>query len=117
MLARPQISYVDLACADPDRPTLPRRVTEQVEISIKYKGYIEKQLAAAREFSRMENKLLPQDIDYTAIKGLRIEAQQKLQTMRPRSLGAAGRISGVSPADITVLMIYLEQTERENREK
>ena len=117
LLARPQISYVDLACADPDCPTLPRRVTEQVEISIKYKGYIEKQLAAAREFSRMENKLLPQDIDYTAIKGLRIEAQQKLQTMRPRSLGAAGRISGVSPADITVLMIYLEQTERENREK
>ena len=117
LLARPQISYADLACADPDRPTLPRRVTQQVEISIKYKGYIEKQLAAAREFTRMENKLLPQDIDYSAIKGLRIEAQQKLQTMRPRSLGAAGRISGVSPADITVLMIYLEQTERENREK
>lgn len=114
LLSRPQISYNDLACADPDRPSLPRRVTEQVEISIKYKGYIEKQLAAAREFSRLESRLLPDDIDYTLIKGLRLEARQKLQKLRPQSLGAAGRISGVSPADITVLMIYLEQRGREN---
>lgn len=116
LLSRPQISYNDLACADPGRPSLPRRVTEQVEISIKYKGYIEKQLAAAREFSRLESRLLPDDIDYTRIKGLRLEARQKLQKLRPQSLGAAGRISGVSPADITVLMIYLEQRGRENRD-
>lgn len=116
LLSRPQISYNDLACADPGRPSLPRRVTEQVEISIKYKGYIEKQLAAAREFSRLESRLLPDDIDYTLIKGLRLEARQKLQKLRPQSLGAAGRISGVSPADITVLMIYLEQRGRENRD-
>ncbi|MBQ8606094.1 MAG: tRNA uridine-5-carboxymethylaminomethyl(34) synthesis enzyme MnmG [Clostridia bacterium] len=117
LLSRPQITYNDLAAADPDRPALPRAVTNQVEISIKYKGYIEKQLAAAREFSRLEKKLLPQDIDYTEIRGLRIEAGQKLQSIRPVSLGQASRISGVSPADITVLMIYLEQKERESNEK
>lgn len=116
LLSRPQISYADLACADPDRPALPKRVTEQVEISIKYKGYIEKQLAAAREFKRLESRVIPQDTDYAAIKGLRIEAQQKLTAVRPQNLGAAGRISGVSPADITVLMIYLEQRGSEDRE-
>ena len=108
LIARPQITYDDLACADPDRPELSRAVQKQVEISIKYKGYIEKQVAAAREFKRLEGRLLPQDIDYTSIRGLRIEAMQKLESLRPRSLGQASRISGVSPADITVLMIYLE---------
>lgn len=112
LLSRPQITYDDLAVADPDRPELSKAVTKQVEISIKYKGYIEKQIAAAKEFARLEKRLLPDDIDYTAIKGLRIEAGQKLQSIKPRSLGQASRISGVSPADITVLMIYLEQRER-----
>ncbi len=117
LLSRPQISYDDLSVADPERPSLPKAVTKQVEISIKYKGYIEKQIAAAKEFSRLEKKLLPDDIDYQGIKGLRIEAMQKLSKIMPRSLGQASRISGVSPADITVLMIYLEQKERENNEK
>ena len=117
LLARPQLSYDELACADSERLPLSRRVTEQVEISIKYKGYIEKQLAAAREFARLENRKLPEDIDYDKIGGLRIEARQKLKALRPESLGRAGRISGVSPADITVLMIYLEQRGRQNGEK
>ena len=85
---------------------------KQAEISIKYKGYIEKQLAAAKEFKRLECKMLPDDIDYTDIKGLRIEARQKLSAIRPQNIGQASRISGVSPADIGVLMIYLEQKER-----
>lgn len=115
LLSRPQISYGDLACADPERPSLPKAVVKQAEISIKYKGYIEKQLAAAREFKRLENKLIPETIDYNDIRGLRIEAMQKLSAIRPISIGQASRISGVSPADIGVLMIYLEQKERENR--
>ena len=116
LISRPQVSYDDVAVADPKRPKLSRAVQKQVEISIKYKGYIEKQLAAAKEFTRLENKLLPEDIDYAEIKGLRIEAGQKLASIRPRSLGQASRISGVSPADITVLMIYLEQKERSKNE-
>ena len=116
LISRPQVSYDDVAVADPERPKLSRAVQKQVEISIKYKGYIEKQLAAAKEFTRLENKLLPEDIDYADIKGLRIEAGQKLASIRPRSLGQASRISGVSPADITVLMIYLEQKERSKNE-
>ncbi len=114
LLSRPQISYKDTACADPDRPALDRAVVNQVEISIKYKGYIEKQLSAARDFARLENRLLPEDIDYSKIIGLRIEARQKLADIRPVSLGQASRISGVSPADISVLMIYLEQEKKRN---
>ncbi len=114
LLSRPQVSYADLACVDPDRPELPKAVINQVEISIKYKGYIEKQLAAARDFARLENRLLPDDIDYNKITGLRIEARQKLISIRPVSLGQASRISGVSPADISVLMIYLEQEKKRN---
>jgi len=114
LLSRPQISYKDTACADPDRPALDRAVVNQVEISIKYKGYIEKQLSAARDFARLENRLLPDDIDYSKIIGLRIEARQKLTDIRPVSLGQASRISGVSPADISVLMIYLEQEKKRN---
>ncbi len=114
LLSRPQVSYSDTACADPDRPILDRAIVNQVEISIKYKGYIEKQLSAARDFARLENKLLPEDIDYSKIIGLRIEARQKLSDIRPVSLGQASRISGVSPADISVLMIYLEQEKKRN---
>jgi len=91
---------------------LSKAVINQVEISIKYKGYIEKQLAAARDFARLENRLLPDDIDYNKVIGLRIEARQKLLAIRPVSLGQASRISGVSPADISVLMIYLEQEKK-----
>ena len=114
LLSRPQVSYGDTACVDPERPALAKSVINQVEISIKYKGYIEKQLSAARDFARLENKLLPADIDYSKIIGLRIEARQKLDSIRPVSLGQASRISGVSPADITVLMIYLEQEKSRN---
>ncbi len=112
LLSRPQVSYSDLACVDPDRPALSKAVVNQVEISIKYKGYIEKQLAAARDFARLENRLLPDNIDYNKVTGLRIEARQKLLAIKPVSLGQASRISGVSPADISVLMIYLEQEKK-----
>ena len=88
---------------------LPRDVCEQVEISIKYEGYINRQMSQAKQFSKLENKRLPKDIDYKKIEGLRIEAMQKLDKIRPLSLGQASRISGVSPADIAVLMIYLKQ--------
>ena len=108
ILRRPMITYSMLAPVDKDRPTLPHDVVEQVEISIKYEGYINRQLAQARQFSKLENKLLPENIDYTKIEGLRLEARQKLDKIRPRSLGQASRISGVSPADINVLMIYMK---------
>ncbi len=108
LLKRPQISYADLAEFDTERPPLPPAVCEQVEISIKYEGYIKRQMAQAEQFKRLENKALPQDIDYAKIDGLRLEARQKLEKIQPKSLGQASRISGVSPADITVLMIYLK---------
>ncbi len=114
LLSRPQISYCDTECADPERPILDKAVVNQVEISIKYKGYIEKQLAAAKEFERLENKKLPANIDYSNVLGLRLEARQKLNEIKPVSLGQASRISGVSPADISVLMIYLEQEKLNN---
>ncbi len=108
LLKRPEVSYAMLAEVDKDRPSLPAEVCEQVEISIKYEGYINRQLSQASQFSKLENKRLPDDIDYMSIDGLRIEARQKLDKIRPLSLGQASRISGVSPADITVLMIYLK---------
>ena len=109
LLKRPQVTYAALAAADTERPELSDEVREQVEISIKYEGYINRQLAQAEQFSKLENKRLPEDIDYEKIEGLRIEAMQKLNKIRPVSLGQASRISGVSPADIAVLMIYLKQ--------
>ena len=108
LLKRPEITYEILAPIDEDRPELPNDVCEQVEISIKYEGYINRQLAQAQQFSKLENKKLPKDIDYTKIEGLRLEARQKLDKVRPVSLGQASRISGVSPADIAVLLIYLK---------
>ena len=108
LLRRPQICYDDLAPFDAERPTLPTRVSEQVEISLKYEGYIERQKRQIEEFSRMENRRLPKDIDYEAIGGIRLEARQKLQKIRPESFGQASRISGVSPADIAALMVYIE---------
>ena len=108
LLRRPKVSYEDIAPFDPLRPELPHAVTESVEIQIKYEGYLARQQKQVEEFKREESRLLPEDIDYESIAGLRIEAQQKLSRIRPVSLGQAGRISGVSPADIAVLMIYLE---------
>ncbi len=107
LLKRPRVTYQALAPFDPTRPTLDRAIWEEVEIRTKYEGYIRRQRAEAEKFARLEHKKLPENIDYTTIKGLRLEAQQKLNQIRPRSVGQAGRISGVSPADLSVLLIYL----------
>lgn len=109
LLRRPEISYSDLLPFDPENPGLPQAVTEEVEIQIKYAGYLLRQERQVEEFKKEEARLLPPDIDYESIRGLRLEAQQKLAAIRPLSIGQAGRISGVSPADIAVLLIYLEQ--------
>ena len=109
LLRRPQVSYADIAPFDPDRPDLPEAVTTEVEIQIKYAGYLARQQKQVEEFRKEEARLLPPDMDYNAIHGLRLEARQKLSQIRPMSIGQAGRISGVSPADIAVLLIYLEQ--------
>ena len=107
LLRRPGIGYQDLAPFDPERPELPADVGEQVELAVKYEGYIRRQEKQIAEMERLENRLLPENIDYAAIQGLRLEAREKLSRLRPRSLGQAGRVSGVSPADIAVLMVYL----------
>lgn len=112
LMKRPEITYDSLAPADPERPKLMRRIAAQVEVRIKYEGYIGKQLERVEKFKRMENKKIPQDIVYADIDGLRLEARQKLDKLKPQSLGQAGRISGVSPADINVLLIYLERYRR-----
>ena len=109
LLRRPEIRYSDLLPFDPGNPGLPQAVTEEVEIQIKYAGYLLRQQRQVEEFKKEESRLLPPDMDYSTIKGLRLEAQQKLDAIHPLSIGQAGRISGVSPADIAVLLIYLEQ--------
>ena len=109
LLRRPQVTYADIAPFDENRPDLPASVTEEVEIQVKYAGYLARQEKQVAEFKKEESRLLPVDIDYHAIAGLRLEAQEKLQQIRPMSIGQAGRISGVSPADIAVLLIWLEQ--------
>ena len=109
LLRRPQVTYADIAPLDAQRPELPAAVTEEVEIQIKYSGYLARQEKQVAEFKKEESRRLPEDLDYRAIKGLRLEAQEKLCAIRPMSIGQAGRISGVSPADIAVLLIYLEQ--------
>ena len=109
LLRRPQVTYEDLAPFDAQRPELPLSITDEVEIQLKYAGYLARQEKQVAEFKKEEARLLPENLDYSAIQGLRLEARQKLQEIRPVSLGQAGRISGVSPADIAVLMIYLEQ--------
>ncbi len=111
LLRRPQVSYEDLAPFDRDRPELPAAVTEETEIQIKYAGYLARQERQVEEFKKEESRLLPRDLDYGSIAGLRLEARQKLAQIRPLSVGQAGRISGVSPADIAVLLICLEQRE------
>ena len=108
LIRRPQISYADTAPFDPERPELERAVKQQVEIMLKYEGYIKRQLKQVEEFTRLEEKRLPEDIDYDEVVGLRLEAREKLKKIRPENFGQAGRISGVSPADVSVLMIYVE---------
>ena len=109
LLRRPQVTYADIAPFDENRPDLPLAVTEEVEIQLKYAGYLARQEKQVEEFKKEESRRLPDDIDYHAITGLRLEAQEKLSQIRPMSIGQAGRISGVSPADIAVLLIWLEQ--------
>ena len=109
LLRRPQVTYEDIAPFDPERPELPEAVTQEVEIQVKYAGYLARQEKQVAEFKKEESRLLPSDIDYRSIAGLRLEAQEKLDSIRPMSIGQAGRISGVSPADIAVLLIWLEQ--------
>ena len=112
LLRRPQVSYEDLAPMDPSRPALPRAVWEEVSITVKYEGYIARQLRQVEEFRRMEERSLPGDMDYETVPGLRTEARQKLAAIRPVSFGQASRISGVSPADMAALMIWAERRRR-----
>ena len=115
LIKRPQISYKDLAAFDKGRPVLSDRVCEKVQIEIKYEGYIERQSKQVEEMRRLESKKIPEDIDYGSIRGLRLEAREKLGKIRPDSVGRAGRISGVSPADIAVLLVYLGGIKGENK--
>lgn len=117
LLKRPQISYRDLTPVDEGRPEVPEAVLENVEIELKYEGYIRRQKADIEEARRLERKRLPQDVDYSQIQGLRLEAGEKLSKVRPENIGQAGRISGVSPADISVLLIWLAARERREREE
>ena len=116
LLKRPQVTYAGLAAHDPDRPELPPHVAEQVETEIKYDGYIKKQQAQVERTARLEAMTLPGEMDYGRVRGLRLEAVEKLQKIRPATVGQAGRISGVSPADISVLLIWLEQRRRQGEE-
>jgi len=109
LIKRPQLSYADLSPFDKNAPQLPDEVREQVEIGLKYEGYIKRQQAQVEQMRRLENRLLPSGVRYQDIHGLRLEAREKLSRQRPVNLGQASRISGISPADIAVLMIYLEQ--------
>ena len=108
LLRRPEIDYAFLAPVDPDRPELPGSVTEEAEIQIKYEGYIKKQLSQVEQFKKLEQKKLSPDFDYNEIQGLRLEARQKLNDIKPANVGQAGRISGVSPADVAVLLVYFK---------
>ena len=112
LLKRPEVSYDNLAEIDANRPLLSRHARAQIAVEIKYSGYIEKQREQVERFRKLENRLLPEDLDYLNMKGLRIEAAQKLDAQRPESIGRASRISGVSPADINVLLVYLEKERR-----
>ena len=108
LLRRPRVTYAGLAPFDPERPDLDRTVTEQVEITLKYAGYIERQNRQVAEMKKLEERTLPPELDYASIQGLRLEARQKLAQIRPLNLGQASRISGVSPADVAALMVYLK---------
>lgn len=115
LLRRPQLTYGDLAPFDAERPALPDDVREQVEITVKYEGYIQRQQRQVAEFEKMERRQLPPDMDYSRIQGLRLEAREKLSALRPLNVGQAGRISGVSPADVAALMIWLQTHDKEEQ--
>ena len=115
LLRRTEITYEKLKEIDEDRPKLDREVEEEVEIQVKYEGYIKLQEQQVEKFKKLEKKLLPNDINYSDLKGLRIEARQKLDKIKPESVGQASRISGVSPADVSVLLIYLEQMKKSEK--
>ena len=115
LLKRTELNYVNLVEIDEDRPKLSREIVEEVEIMIKYEGYIKMQEEQVKSFKKLERKILPEDIDYEKINGIRIEARQKLNKFKPYSIGQASRISGVSPADISVLLVYLEQLKTKNK--
>lgn len=117
LIRRPELNYEDLAEIDPQRPQLAYDVVEQVNIYIKYDGYIKRQMKQVKEFKKLENKKLPEHFDYEQVKSLRIEAKQKLNLYQPVSVGQASRISGVSPADISVLLVYLEQMHHQKKDK
>jgi tRNA uridine 5-carboxymethylaminomethyl modification enzyme len=112
LIKRPQLNYQVLTSVDVTRPQLPAEILEQAEIEMKYEGYIKRQRAQIEEQKRLENRKLPEQVDYASITGLRLEAVEKLNKVRPVSIGQAARISGVSPADVSVLLIWLE---RENK--
>ena len=107
LIRRPELCYEELAPFDKERPVLEKTHWQQAEIAVKYEGYIKRQFEQVERFSKNEKKIIPQDIDYSKVYGLRTEARQKLEKMRPENIGRASRISGVSPADIGVLLIYL----------
>ena len=109
LLMRPELNYKILGEIDTERELLPEEVTEQVEIELKYSGYIERQQRQVEQFKKTEGRKIPKDLDYDAVPSLRIEARQKLKKIRPENIGQASRISGVSPADISVLLVYLKQ--------
>lgn len=117
LIKRSELDYYNVAEIDPERPELNDQVTEQVNIISKYEGYITKQLEQINQFKKYETKMIPEELDYSTVKGLRTEAIQKLNSIRPTNIGQASRISGVSPADITVLLIFLEQQKRSNGEE
>ena len=117
LICRPELSYEGLAKIDKDRKVLPESVIEQVEIEIKYEGYIARQLRQVEQFKKTEKKLIPPDLDYDKVPSLRIEARQKLKFFRPVSIGQASRISGVSPADVSVLLVFLEHYARCGKEE
>jgi tRNA uridine 5-carboxymethylaminomethyl modification enzyme len=117
LIRRPELDYDKIAPLDPERKPLPQDVIEQVTINIKYDGYIRRQMKQVKQFKRLEGKKLPPDFDYSEISGLRIEAQQKLNLYQPESIGQASRISGVSPADISVLLVYMEQLHQRGMQK
>ena len=114
LVRRPELNYEMLADLDPDRKELPESVIEQVNINIKYEGYISRQIKQVEQFKKMENKKIPENIDYKIVPSLRIEARQKLELCKPISVGQASRIPGVNPADISCLLVYLSTLKKNN---
>ena len=113
LIRRPELDYDLLKPIDPERPELPEDVREQVNIEIKYEGYIRRQMKQVEQFAKTEHKVIPDDLDYDDVPSLRIEARQKLKEFRPQNVGQASRIAGVSPADISVLLVYLKRKRNE----